>query len=141
MSLIGDDAIGTSPEDVAMNAYADGDDRALNVVYDALAPRLFGFFLRRARSREVAEDLLQRTFLQIHRHRANFLRGAAVAPWAPKHPVVDVRSDLRCLARRHVARAHAAVDRMDARGALREFAQANAVYASLYDSAGLGGGA
>ena len=77
----GDDAIGTSPEDVAMNAYADGDDRALNVVYDALAPRLFGFFLRRARSREVAEDLLQRTFLQIHRHRANFLRGAAVAPW------------------------------------------------------------
>jgi RNA polymerase sigma-70 factor (ECF subfamily) len=78
----GDEAIGTSPEDVAMNAYADGDDRALNVVYDALAPRLFGFFLRRARNREVAEDLLQRTFLQIHRHRANFLRGAAVAPWA-----------------------------------------------------------
>jgi len=77
-----EDAIGTSPEDVAMNAYADGDDRALNVVYDALAPRLFGFFLRRARSREVAEDLLQRTFLQMHRHRANFLRGAAVAPWA-----------------------------------------------------------
>jgi RNA polymerase sigma-70 factor, ECF subfamily len=69
------------PEDAAMNRYAEGEDRALAIVYDALAPRLYGFLLKRIRRQDVAEDLMQQTFLQIHRARGSFAAGAEVAPW------------------------------------------------------------
>jgi RNA polymerase sigma-70 factor (ECF subfamily) len=70
------------PEDVAMDRYAAGDEAALAIVYDALCPRLYGFLLKRTRNDALAEDLLQQTFLQIHRARGTFAAGAAVAPWA-----------------------------------------------------------
>lgn len=68
--------------DVAMDRYADGDDTAFGLVYDALAPRLYGYLLRQTRDRARAEDLLQQTMLHIHRARARFIRGAEVTPWA-----------------------------------------------------------
>jgi RNA polymerase sigma-70 factor, ECF subfamily len=70
------------PEDSAMDRYAEGDDRALGIVYDALAPRLYGFLLKRIRRQDVAEDLMQQAFLQIHRARGSFVAGSEVAPWA-----------------------------------------------------------
>jgi RNA polymerase sigma-70 factor, ECF subfamily len=77
-----DEGIVRRPEDEAMDRYADGDDSALARVYDALAPRLYGFLRRRLRDDALCEDLMQQTFLQMHRARGSFLRGAAVAPWA-----------------------------------------------------------
>jgi RNA polymerase sigma-70 factor (ECF subfamily) len=68
--------------DVAMERYAAGDDAAFAVVYDAIGPRLFGYFLRQTRDRARAEDLLQQTMLHIHRARDRFLPGAEVTPWA-----------------------------------------------------------
>jgi len=68
--------------DAAMERYAAGDNAAFGVVYDGVAPRLYGYLVRQTRSRERAEDLVQQTMLQIHRHRGRFLPGAEVIPWA-----------------------------------------------------------
>ena len=68
--------------DAAMDRYARGDDRAFEAIYDALAPRLFGYLLRQTRSHSKAEDLVQQTFLQMHRARGQFVAGAAATPWA-----------------------------------------------------------
>ncbi len=68
--------------DVAMERYAAGDDAAFATVYDALAPRLYGYLLRQTRERGSAEDLLQQTMLHMHRARIRFIPGAEVMPWA-----------------------------------------------------------
>jgi len=68
--------------DVAMERYAAGDDAAYAAVYDALAPRLFGYLMRQTREQARAEDILQQTLLQIHRARTSFIPGAEVMPWA-----------------------------------------------------------
>lgn len=68
--------------DFAMERYAGGDSAAFAQVYDALAPRLFGYLLRQTRDRARAEDLLQQTMLHIHRARDRFIAGAEVRPWA-----------------------------------------------------------
>ncbi len=65
-----------------MDRYAQGEDTAFAQVYDELAPRLYGYLLRQTRSRERAEDLVQQTFLRIHRARGHFVAGSAVTPWA-----------------------------------------------------------
>jgi RNA polymerase sigma-70 factor (ECF subfamily) len=68
--------------DTAMARYAAGDEAAFAVVYDELAPRLYGYLIRQTRDGARSEDLVQQTFLQIHRARATFLPGAEVLPWA-----------------------------------------------------------
>src|SRR5580704_16532600 len=68
--------------DVAMERYAAGDDAAFVLVYDTLAPRLYGYLLRQTRQSSRAEDILQQTLLHIHRARARFIPGAEVMPWA-----------------------------------------------------------
>jgi RNA polymerase sigma-70 factor (ECF subfamily) len=68
--------------DTAMERYAAGDNAAFASVYDAVAPRLFGYLLRQTRDRARAEDLVQQTLLQMHRARDRFLPGAEVTPWA-----------------------------------------------------------
>ena len=65
-----------------MERYAGGDDASFGLVYDALAPRLYGYLLRQTRDTSRAEDLLQQTMLHIHRARASFIPGAEVTPWA-----------------------------------------------------------
>jgi len=65
-----------------MERYAAGDDAAFATVYDALAPRLYGYLLRQTGDRATAEDLLQQTMLHVHRARVRFIPGAEVSPWA-----------------------------------------------------------
>jgi RNA polymerase sigma-70 factor (ECF subfamily) len=71
-----------SDADVAMERYAAGDDAAFAVVYDVLAPRLYGYLLRQTHDRTRADDLLQQTMLHIHRARDRFIAGSEVMPWA-----------------------------------------------------------
>lgn len=68
--------------DVAMGQYAEGDDSRFAAVYGGLAPRLRLFLLRLSKSRTTADDLLQETFLRIHRARASFAVGARALPWS-----------------------------------------------------------
>src|SRR5438309_4972649 len=70
------------PANSAMDRYAQGDDAAFSELYDALAPRLYGYLLRQTRNNARAEDLVQQTFLQMHCARGRFVRGADVVPWA-----------------------------------------------------------
>jgi len=66
----------------AMDRYSAGDDRAFADVYCFLAPRLLSSLSRRTRDRVRAEDLLQRTFMHIHRSRETFIPGSDVLRWA-----------------------------------------------------------
>jgi RNA polymerase sigma-70 factor (ECF subfamily) len=65
-----------------MLAYAQGDARAFEALFDLLAPRLRAFFLRMFRESATADDLLQVTFLKMHRARTGFAPGRGVRPWA-----------------------------------------------------------
>jgi RNA polymerase sigma-70 factor, ECF subfamily len=66
---------------VLMARYQDGDAGAFRELYAQVAPRLLGYLLKMARSRAVAEDLLQQTFLKVHRARAAYVRDADPLPW------------------------------------------------------------
>jgi RNA polymerase sigma-70 factor (ECF subfamily) len=68
------------PRDL-MAKYCDGDASAFRELYAALAPRLYGYLVKMARHRALADDLLQQTFLKVHRARAAYVRGADPVPW------------------------------------------------------------
>ncbi|MFZ5892980.1 MAG: RNA polymerase sigma factor [Myxococcota bacterium] len=72
----------TSPLDEAMERYADGDSTAFNRVFHGLSPRIRAFLQRLSGRVDVAEDLMQETFLRMHRARGSFVRGRSVVPWA-----------------------------------------------------------
>ncbi len=58
-----------------------GDAIAFDELYAALSARLYGFLLKSCRNRATADDLLQETFVRIHRARATYRTGAPVLPW------------------------------------------------------------
>jgi RNA polymerase sigma-70 factor (ECF subfamily) len=64
-----------------MGRYCDGDASAFRALYALVSPRLLGYLMKMARSRAVAEDLLQQTFMKVHRARAAYVRGADPVPW------------------------------------------------------------
>lgn len=64
-----------------MSRYCDGDSAAFRDLHAQLAPRLRRYLCRLARDRQVAEDLLQMTFLKVHRARGTYVRGADPVPW------------------------------------------------------------
>jgi RNA polymerase sigma-70 factor (ECF subfamily) len=74
--------VALDPADLAMERYASGDEAAFGDVYAVVEPRVRAFLRRRLRDVEVASDLGQQTFLQMHRARASFAPGARVLPWA-----------------------------------------------------------
>jgi len=65
-----------------MERYADGDDSAFLPLFWELSPRLRAFLRHLTGSPELAEDLLQETFLRIHSARSGFVKGRGVAQWA-----------------------------------------------------------
>lgn len=68
--------------DRAMSRYAEGHDAAFGEVFQTLSPRLLAFLRRLCGSPELAHDLVQETFLRMHRARGSFVPGSAVVPWA-----------------------------------------------------------
>ncbi len=68
--------------DELMQRYARGDDNAFEALYQLLAPRLYRFCMRLSAHRSDADDLLQDTFLRLHRARATYLPGAVTLHWA-----------------------------------------------------------
>ena len=59
----------------------DGDAAAFNAVHDAFQARLFTFLLRLCGRREVAEDLLEETWLRLVRHARRLQPDTRLAPW------------------------------------------------------------
>jgi RNA polymerase sigma-70 factor (ECF subfamily) len=64
-----------------MQRYCDGDAGAFRELYALVAPRLLGYLLKMSRERALADDLLQQTFLKVHRARGAYVRGADPLPW------------------------------------------------------------
>jgi len=58
-----------------------GDAEAFDVVYAAFNGRLFGFLARLARSREVAEDLVEETWLRLVAHADRLRENTRLGPW------------------------------------------------------------
>jgi RNA polymerase sigma-70 factor, ECF subfamily len=70
------------PMDLAMDRYADGEEAAFAELFAGLGPRLRGFLRRLTGAADLADDLLQETFLRMHAARGGFARGRPVLPWA-----------------------------------------------------------
>lgn len=64
-----------------MARYCDGDASAFRELYALVAPRLLGYLVKMTRERAIADDLLQHTFLKVHRARGAYVRGADPVPW------------------------------------------------------------
>jgi RNA polymerase sigma-70 factor (ECF subfamily) len=58
-----------------------GDSAAFDEVHTALNARLFSFLLRLARRRDVAEDLLEETWLRLVTHAGRLRDDTRLAPW------------------------------------------------------------
>jgi RNA polymerase sigma-70 factor, ECF subfamily len=86
-----------------MQRYQDGDAQAFRELYALAAPRLFGYLIKLTRSRALADDLLQHTFLKIHRARATYVRDADPLPWmyaiAHRTFLDEARRDKRAIVR------------------------------------------
>jgi RNA polymerase sigma factor (sigma-70 family) len=70
-----------STDEELMAAYVQGDAAAFGELFRRYAPVLLRVLGRQLRSREEAHDLVQQTFLQLHRARNDFRAGAALRPW------------------------------------------------------------
>src|SRR4029079_19011948 len=64
-----------------MEAYLGGGIEAFDALYTAFAGRLRGYLLAQCRDAALADDLLQETFMQIHRSRRTYQPGRPVTPW------------------------------------------------------------
>jgi RNA polymerase sigma-70 factor (ECF subfamily) len=64
-----------------MSAYVAGDGGAFRVIFERYAPLLMRAMLRELYVREEANDLVQQTFLQLHRARADFDAAQKLKPW------------------------------------------------------------
>jgi RNA polymerase sigma-70 factor, ECF subfamily len=88
-----------------MSAYAGGDHRSFTALFRRWAPRLRGFFLRTLREPAAADDLLQLTFLKLHRARQSFQPLLRLRTWLYGIAAHELQEELR--RRRHTPLASA----------------------------------
>ena len=65
-----------------MQAYQQGSADAFEEIFAALAVPLRNYLTSLTRDRARGEDLMQETFLQMHRSRKTYMPGRPVRPWA-----------------------------------------------------------
>jgi RNA polymerase sigma-70 factor (ECF subfamily) len=70
-----------STDEELMARYADGDRRSFEQIFARWAPRLHGFLFRVSGVSADADDLLQATFLKVHRARKSFRPEMRLRPW------------------------------------------------------------
>jgi RNA polymerase sigma-70 factor (ECF subfamily) len=64
-----------------MRAYVAGDHEAFRVLFGRYAPMLMRLTVRHLRSDELAREVVQQTFFQVHAARRDFRDGAKLRPW------------------------------------------------------------
>jgi RNA polymerase sigma-70 factor (ECF subfamily) len=64
-----------------MQGYLDGRIESFDGLYAALAGRIRGYLIAQCRDAALADDLLQDTFMQLHRSRRTYEPGRPVTPW------------------------------------------------------------
>src|SRR5689334_12688038 len=90
----------TVSDEELMAAYVAGDTEAFRALFARHAPSLLGMMRRHVRSPDHANDLLQQTFLQLHRARLDFRPGSELRPWMYTIAMNCVREHFRRLGRR-----------------------------------------
>jgi RNA polymerase sigma-70 factor (ECF subfamily) len=98
-------------DETLMAAYVAGDAPAFQRLFARLGPRIHGFFMRAFRDEAVADDLLQTTFMKLHRARSEWIAGSAVRPWLF---TIAARVRLDEIRRRYRLKAQATLDDIDA---------------------------
>lgn len=68
-------------DEALMAAYVAGDQRAFDLLFQRYATRLYHVIRRQVRAEEDARELVQQTFLQLHRARHDFRVDAKLRPW------------------------------------------------------------
>ena len=71
----------TPSDEELMLAYRDGDEEAFTLLFKRYELRIFNYILRHIGDRALAEDLLQNTFLKVHRSRKSYQPSAAFSTW------------------------------------------------------------
>ncbi len=64
-----------------MTGYLNGEIDAFDALYGALAGRIRGYLISLCRDAAIADDLVQETFLRLHRSRRTYEPGRPVTPW------------------------------------------------------------
>lgn len=89
--------------EILMTQYQRGDFDAATALIERLSPQLHRFFLAQQASRSDADDLLQETWLRIHKVRHTYRPGEPVLPWfyaiARRVRVDHYRKAIRTVAR------------------------------------------
>lgn len=75
------DPVGTVTLERWMERYQAADPEAPSALVHAISPALLRFFCAQGGSREEADDLLQETWLRVHRSRHTYRPGEQVLPW------------------------------------------------------------
>jgi RNA polymerase sigma-70 factor (ECF subfamily) len=78
-----------------MLAFRDGDDAAFDALFERWAGRLLRFLERMVRDQAVAEELVQETFLRVHRARARYAPDAKFSTWLYTIASNVARNELR----------------------------------------------
>jgi hypothetical protein len=77
---------------------AGGNTAAFDVVSEEFRARLYGFLARWSKSRDLAEDLLEETWLRLAKHAGRLQPGTPLGPWlytvASNLPIRSFRSRL-----------------------------------------------
>ena len=92
---------GAAPDDEALfQGYAAGDRAAHRALIERWSPILLRVMRRGLWDAQEAQDLVQQTFLHVHRARHDFERGRKVRPWLMTIAMNVKRKHLRTLKRR-----------------------------------------
>lgn len=90
----------TSSDEELMLAYREGDAQALRELFSRYAGPLTRAVTRMLRDEERSRDVVQQTFLQVHRARADFDRSRSFRPWLYTIGLNLARDELRRRGRR-----------------------------------------
>lgn len=94
-------ARGDATATALMARCARGEGDALGHLYRQCAPVIFAYLRQLCGGRDRAEDLVQTTFLKLHRARGRYVEGSAVEPWLYAIARNSFRDDVRSKFTRH----------------------------------------
>lgn len=116
-----------------MRAYVDGDHAAFRALFARYAPMLMRLTVRHLRSEELAREVVQQTFFQVHAARRDFEPGRKLRPWIFTIAMNLVRAHFRRKKRRpqvELDEQRAAAERPD-RGPIEQRQRVELLHAAL----------
>jgi RNA polymerase sigma-70 factor (ECF subfamily) len=87
-------------DEALMRAYVDGDHAAFRLLFERYGPMLVRLVSRHLRSDELAREVVQQTFFQLHAARHDFRSDAKLRPWVFTIAMNLVREHYRRASRR-----------------------------------------